>query len=414
MAIVVVYFASVWLANDWINTEQLSVDVIAFCISLMGIMIGLRWFAGLYRSGINGLEDQVWLNIANIILMSFKFVGALILLLFISTDIRHFFEYQLVIGLIELVVLMRRFYLKLPASITPVPLISFHFDTVKAVAPFALGIAYTAGIWTFVSQVDKLVLSGVLTLAEYGYFSLVILISGVISGLTGPISKAVLPLMTYLLSSGQEAGMLSLYRGATQMVTWIAMSVSIMVAFFSELLMYAWTGNKEVAEWSKNILFWFALGNGVLTVIAFQYYLQIAHGKLKLHVQGSTIAAVIDVPIVIYATLNYGALGAGIAWFVLRVVWGLVWTPIVHHRFALGLHWKWLFNDVLVIVLAVTLAALMMQYLYPTDAELSRPLIFLVLILMGLMVMVISGLSSSFIRNNLQRIIKKSYAKSKN
>jgi len=414
LAIFGVYFASDWLASNWINAQQLAVEVMVYCITLMGVMIGMRWFAGLYRSGINGLEDQVWLNIANIVLISLKFVGALALLIFVSADIRHFFEYQLVIGLIELLVVMTRFYTKLPASKIPIPIISFHLDSVKAVAPFALGIAYSTGMWIIVSQADKLVLSGVLTLAEFGYFSLVILISGAILALTSPISSAVQPRMTYLLSNGREADMLTLYRGGTQLVTWVTMSVSIMVALFSEPLMYAWTGNKEVAAWSKKILFWFALGNGALAIIAFQYYLQVAHGKLKLHVYGSTISAIIDVPIVIYIALNYGAIGAGIAWFVLRVLWGLFWTPIVHYRFAPGLHWKWLFNDVLVIVLVVALTALIMQYLYPTNIVLSRPEIFAVLIAMGGMVLAISCLSSSFIRGKLQNILKRRYAKFKN
>ena len=407
LAVFGVYFASTWLANDWINAELLSTDVIAYCIKLMGVMIGLRWFSGLYRSGINGLEDQVWLNIANILLMTLKFVGALILLIFISNDIQHFFEYQLVIGSIELIVVMTRFYKKLPVSKVPIPIISFHLESVKAVAPFALGVAYTAGIWIFVSQVDKLILSGVLTLAEFGYFSLVVIIAAAINAITGPISNAIQPRMTYLLSGGSEVEMLALYRKATQLVTWVSMSVSIMVAFFAEPLIYAWTGNKEAASWSKDILFWFALGNGVLAIIAFQYYLQIAHGKLKLHILGATLSAIIEVPIIVYAALNYGALGAGITWFIVRVVWGLVWTPIVHHYFAPGLHLKWLFNDILIIVLAVTLVALLMQYLYPETNGFSRPVIFFVLIIMGMIVMAGSSLSSSFIRVTIKNKINR-------
>ena len=35
-----------------------------------------------------------------------------------------------------------------------------------------------------------------------------------------------------------------------------------------------WTGNTEAAIWSKNVLFWYALGSGVLSILSFQHYLQ--------------------------------------------------------------------------------------------------------------------------------------------
>jgi O-antigen/teichoic acid export membrane protein len=111
-----VFVTSDWIAQSWIKAESLDLATIVYCIVLMGIMIGLRWFAGLYRSGINGLEDQVWLNIANFVLISLKFIGALILLAFITQDVRHFFEYQLVIGLIEVAIFASRFYSKLPVT----------------------------------------------------------------------------------------------------------------------------------------------------------------------------------------------------------------------------------------------------------------------------------------------------------
>lgn len=73
VTILIVVFSD-WISLNWINAEELSVDVMADSISLMGIIIGLRFFTSLYRSGINGMEDQVWLSFANIGISSFKFI----------------------------------------------------------------------------------------------------------------------------------------------------------------------------------------------------------------------------------------------------------------------------------------------------------------------------------------------------
>lgn len=402
-----VYLSSDWLATEWITAAELDSDTIAYCITLMGFLVGLRWFAGLYRSGINGLEDQVWLNVANVVISSLKFLGALFLLANISNDIRHFFEYQLFIGIIEILVLALRFYRKLPSVKERVSIFSFHWAVVRGIAPFALGVAYSTGIWIFVSQVDKLVLSGTLALSEFGYFSLVILVASSIAAVSSPISQAIQPRMTYLISSGQDAEMLKLYRNATQVVVLISISVSIIVAVFAEVIIYAWTGDKVAAIWAKDVLFWYALGNGVLAVFAFQYYLQVAYGRLRLHVQGATIAAIVDVPIMIYIALTYGALGAGIAWFILRVIWWLVWTPIVHQRFIPGIHFEWFFKDVMPVILTITFVVFIADELFLLDVNDSRIELFLSLLGLGTLVLLLSSFSSSFIRERIFKAIVK-------
>lgn len=414
VAFSVVFVSKSWLASEWIDAESLNIELISYCISLMGIMVGLRWFVGLYRGGINGLEDQVWLNMASIAIVTLRFVGSLILLIFVTKDIEHFFEYQLALGILELFIYMSRFYKKLPIQKLAVPMVSFHWSSVKSVAPFAIGIAYTAGIWVFVAQVDKLVLSGVLSLAEFGYFSLVVIVAGTINSLSGPISQAVQPRMTYLLSNGKEMEMLNLYRGATQLVTLIAMSVALMVAYYSGPLIYAWTGNVIASKWASDVLFWYSLGNGALAILAFQYYLQVAHGKLKLHLQGSTLSAVIDVPVMIYVTINFGAVGAGVTWLILRVIWILFWTPIVHKKFAPGIHWKWLINDVGIIILVLALWTYVLYLLFDFTYEDSRLTIFISLTAMGISTLFIGTMASSFIRKRIIKLFKEKYAVLKN
>lgn len=402
-----VFLFSDWIASQWIKAESLDLATIVYCIALMGVMIGLRWFAGLYRSGINGMEDQVWLNAANIVLMTLKFVGALVLLAFITQDIRHFFEYQLAIGLIEVLVVASRFYAKLPATQNSQGLVAFDWSAVKSVAPFALGIAYTAGIWVLVTQTDKLVLSGVLSLSEFGYFSLVALVAGGVTMLSGPISQAIMPRMTMLLAQDNKEEMLRIYRMGSQIVALISFSVAVMVGLYAEPLLYAWTGDREAANWGAEVLLWFALGNGVLAIGAFQYYLQIAFGQLRLHVIGSTISAVIQVPLIYFAAVNYGAVGAGIAWFSFRTAWFIWWTPIVHSRFVPGFHWSWLLKDILPIVGLVSAVAWLLSSQFVLNLDANRLWLFAQMLGLGLMLLALSAMSAAVIRKRIIQKLKK-------
>ncbi len=402
-----IYFASDWIAQVWIKADTLDLSTLIYCISLMGVMIGLRWFAGLYRSGINGMEDQAWLSAANIVLISLKFIGALILLAFITKDVRHFFEYQLVIGVLEVLLFMWRFYRQLPATENALGLVAFDWQAIKSVAPFALGIAYTAGIWILITQTDKLILSGVLSLAEFGYFSLVALMASGITALSGPISQAIMPRMTLLLSQGKQDEMLNIYRQASQIVAVIALSVSLMVGLYAEPLIYAWSGDREAAAWGSKVLIWFALGNGILALSAFQYYLQNAFGQLRLHVIGSTISALIQVPVIYYAAVNYGAEGSGIAWFSFRLVWFLWWTPIVHSHFVPGLHLKWLFKDLLPIAVITVGLALSLSNLVTLDLTQNRLLLFSEMMGLGFLLLTISAFSAQPIRDLIFKRLKR-------
>jgi len=225
---------------------------------------------------------------------------------------------------------------------------------VKAVLPFMGGVAYTSALWVLLTQTDKLILTKILTLKEYGYFALAIAVANGVTILHNPIGNAILPRMTFLLSQGSETDMINLYHKATQFVVVIIFPVVGVIALFSYPLLYSWTGNAIAAHAAAPVLTWYALGNGILAVGAFQYYLQYVHGKMRLHVFNTTINAVFQIPVFVFATLKYGAVGAAEAWFALRLISFFIWPPIVHHAFAPGIHRRWVLQDIMPPFLAVT------------------------------------------------------------
>jgi len=396
---------SSWITNNWLKVTSLDSAKVADCIALMGAIIGFRFFASLYRSGIQGMEKQVRLNIANMILVTVKFVGALLLLHFITRDFRSFFVYQLFVGVLESVILATMFYRFVPA--TDRVELRIFWSALKPVLPFASGIAYATVIWVLVTQLDKLILSNVLPLPEYGYFALVAIVATGITQIGSPISQAILPRMTYLLSQDNEQEMLLLYRQSTQLMAVLILPLTGMVALFSTELLFAWTGDAKAAEWAGPILFWFALGNGILAISAFQFYLQFAHGQLKMHVIYNTVVAVIQIPAIIYVAYEYGALGVALTWFLLRLISFLVWTPIVHSKYAPGIHWPWLFKDIgPSLAMTSVLLLVVMNIDFRFDA-MSRLSIIVTLMGIGLLILLCNVLVSRAPRNLIYGTVSK-------
>lgn len=362
------FFSRNWIAHEWLNIKELDFSLVSTCIGLMAVIIGIRWLAALHRSGINAYEQQVWMNIVDVILVTLRFPGSLLLIIYSDGNLLMFFGYQLSLALVEQLIISFKFYSLLPQVIQPV---HFSLIEIRRIAPFALGIAYTGGIWIITTQLDKLLLSKVLPLAEYGYFVLVATLASGITVLSGPISKAVLPRMTALLAQGNEADMLALYRKASRLVTCMVTPVTLVLAFFPRQIVYIWTGDNAAAEWAAPILPLFIIGNGLLAILAFQYYLQYAHGKLRLHILYNTVYIALIAPLIFYAVTNYGPIGAGVVWLGSQVFSLLVWMPFIHKQFAPGIHLHWFFKDFLPAILigSVLLAFLvpLLKENFPTD-----------------------------------------------
>ncbi len=403
--VLVISTYSEWIASSWLNVISLDLKKVATSISFMGVIIGLRLFSSLYRSGIQGMENQVWLNVANIILVTFRYFGTLLLLKYVTQDIIHFFIFQLLVGIAELFVLLTMFYRSVPYK-SKVG-IGLFWDTLKPMLPFAGGIAYTAVLWVLLTQLDKLILSNILPLSDYGYFSLMAIVAAGIIQLSSPISQAILPRMTFLLSQGNEREMLELYRKSTQLMTVIMFPLAGMIALFSNELLYAWTGDKEAAEWAGPILYWFALGNGVLAVSAFQYYLQFAHGKLRLHIIYTSILVSVQIPIIIYTAFEYGALGVALTWFVLRLISFIIWTPVVHNVFAPGIHLRWLLKDVFPVLLSTAFLLVFFSSMEIDFERMSRKEILSTLFGIGSVILLVNIFVSTTSRELLSDFVKK-------
>jgi O-antigen/teichoic acid export membrane protein len=310
---------------------------------------------------------------------------------------RVFFIHQLLVALLEIIGLMWMSYKLIPSINELKEDVGWSFKPIKPVLKFALTSAFTSAVWVAVTQIDKLVLSGILSLAEYGNFTLAVLVAAGIMTLSGPISSAVIPRMTRLFAEGNKNELLNVYKGATQLVSVIAGSTALVIAFLSEPILYAWTGNIEITAATAPILSLYALGNCFLIIAAFPYYLQYALGNLRYHLIGNLLMVIILIPTIIYAAKNYGGVGAGYVWLFTNALFLLTWVGYVHHKLIPGLHLKWFFSDVLSIYLPV--AVLLVFFQLVDFGSLGRLGSLILAIAAGLLALLVGGAASSTVRN---------------
>ncbi len=348
------------IAQRWIRVEHLPLEAVWQSVALMGGVMACRWISGLYRGAINGFEQIVWLGVFNAAMATIRFVVIIPVFLFVGVSPALFFLYQFAAALLELGLLGWKTYRLLPRPEVPSP-VAWAWEPLRGVLKFSLAVAFAGSVWVLVTQTDKIILSKLLSLTDYGYFSLAVILAGGVSVVSGPISGVLLPRMSRLSAEGDDDGVKHAYSHATQIVTGIAFPVALVLAIFPEAVLLVWTGNPVIATKVAPVLRLYALGNACMAVSSFAYFLQFAKGNLRLHILGSGLFLLLLVPALAWATWRSGMLGAGWAWLGANLLYLVFWVPLVHAKFLEGYHHRWLTQDVFQIALPTTFLALALK-----------------------------------------------------
>ncbi len=347
---------AIWLMAPVISTRWLRVDTLALsevvrCVQLMGVVVACRWMSCLYRGVITGFEQQVWLSGCNTAVATARFVLCLPLIIFIDARPSTYFYYQAGVAALEVWLLYRKSSQLLPSTrlAREAPR---DWAALRPTLRFASGVAFTSVIWVLVTQVDKLALSKLLPLSAYGEYTLAVLLSGGITLLSMPIGIALLPRLTNTAAAGDDAAMLELYHRFTQIVCLVTAPAALTLYALGPQVLLAWTGNSALAQSAAPVLGFYSLGNAVMGITAFAYYIQYAKGDIRMHLLGNAIFVVLYLPAVLLAAQKYGATGASAAWLAMNLLYLFCWVPLVHHRLMPHQHWRWLTRDVLPVALA--------------------------------------------------------------
>lgn len=354
------------LASSWLRVAALPTDAVRLAIQLMALAVGLRWIATLYRSVLVGVERQLWLNGFTAAIVTLRFVVVVPLVVLSGSSVLAFFVFQVLVALLEVAGLLAATYRAAPVT-GPVRLAG-AWPALRDTLRFSAWAAVAAVIWVSVTQVDKLVLSATLALPEYGFFTAAVNAASPVTLLSLAVAQALLPRLTQLAGGSDAGPMLEVYRRTTQLVVAVGAALALTLAALAEPILWAWTGDAAFAARYRTTLALYAIGNLFMLLETFAYCLQYARGDLRLHVLGNVLFAAVTIPLLAYAASRFGAPGAAWVWAAFNGAFFLAWTPLIHRRFAPGMHASWMWRDVLRVAAAPVLIAAVAANLHGSHA----------------------------------------------
>jgi len=342
------------IAHHWIKPGKLSSQTVEQALLIMGFITVFQMPIGFYMGGLLGLQKQVMLNAINACIYTLSGVGAVLVLWLVSPTIQAFLLWQTLITIINALLLALFLWFSLPHSEDKVV---FQRQLLKGIWRFAGGMSGISIFAVILTQLDKVILSKILSLEMFGYYMLASVVAMSLSRLITPVFISIYPRFTQLVSLNDQDGLIQLYHKSCQFMAVLILPVAIVIAFFSYEILLIWTQNPTMADKSHLVVSILILGTAFNGLMNPPYALQLAYGWTRLSFYKTLIAVILLVPLIIYMTTHYGATGAAIAWFVLNMGMFFFEIPIMHSRLLCKEKWRWYLQDVCVPLMVCTFVA---------------------------------------------------------
>ena len=330
------------IAEYWLQSKQLSPQTISHAVMLMGVVVACRWPIGLYQGALIGAHRLTVSSAINMAMVTAGSLGAVLVLAFVSPTIEAFFIWQACVGLVYAITIRYatwRIIGKLNQK-------RFDIDKLKSVWHFTAGMSAIGLTGLVFTQMDKVVLSKMLGLDEFGHYMLATVVASGLSVLIAPVYPVVYPRFSALVALGDTEKLKELYRLGTRMLAAVIFPIAIVLAVFAKDLVYVWTGNLSMASSVAPVISLLVLGSALNGVMYFPYALQLAFGKTWIPLTINILLMCLLVPLIVYLAQTYGALGCAMASLISQMVY-VMFGPWLTHRYIIkGLWPKWLFQDV--------------------------------------------------------------------
>jgi O-antigen/teichoic acid export membrane protein len=369
------------IARHWVHPQALSVATVERCVRLMGIAIALQFPFVLYQCGLLGLQRHVLFNGFNAVISTLRAPGILLLLWLVAPVPEEFFVGQVVVSAMATsgaALLLWRVLAsgaphpapaappsprkrgegpkenpsprlrgegqarsaKLRGATRPI----FRRDLLQK--HWRFGASYSANALANMAllQGDKLILSAVLPLSMFGYYSMAQrLASGLYAAILA-VDGAVFPRFSAAAARGDEGELARTYHRACQLMAVLLAPLAAVTAFFAREILQVWTGDAVAVARTHAVLVLLVAGMLLHALAQGPIFLQIAHDRWRL-ISVTNVALLLTIlPAYVAAATLYGAAGAAAVWVVLNL--GYL-TMVPRMRLLTGERRRWLLDDVL-------------------------------------------------------------------
>lgn len=356
-----------FLSRHWIHPQQITAGTVQQAFLMMGLILACQFPFALYSGGLNGMQRQVLLNVILVTVATLRGGGSVLLLWLVSPTVQVFFAWQLIVTVLQTGITALLLWRNLPRSSRRPQFRSALLRTTGRFAAGMLGISFFSLLLT---QTDKIVLSRLLTLEKFGYYSLATVVASSVYLFVAPIFAAVFPRFSQLVAAGAEADLRALYHSSAQLLSTFLLPTALTLALFAPEILTIWLRDPTVVQNVHLLVSLLVIGTALNGLMNVPYALQLAAGWTRLPLYQNIVAVIILLPCLFWATARYGAIGAAWVWIAVNAGYILIGVQVMHTRLLPGEKLRWYLYDVGVPLTGALGVAVSARWLFPTTGSL--------------------------------------------
>ena len=342
----VIWVAAPFLVEHWINLKAIDAAAATSMIRILSPVAAVALPKVLYTSLFRGRQLMGANNLIDVITALAQQAG-IVLILVIGGSV-----YQVVAWISASAV----------AGICAYVLVSGRLFGWSALLPFLVpsvvrrNLGFT-GQMTLISvlslvqvQADKVVVSKLLPIAEFGFYGFASTIVSRAAFVTTAVSQAAFPAFSKLFGSGDQPALFRQYRKLHDLLCYGTLPLFAMICF-AALPLYSYIFNPAIAQRLLLPTAFLALGSWMNATLNMPYMLSLAMGKPQIGVRLNLYALVAVLPVTVALIYRFGLPGAGFSWVFFHLFAYAYFIPRILRECMQTDPWSWHLHALKVLLL---------------------------------------------------------------
>lgn len=326
------------IVKYWIVVDGSFSGNIYTLLIIIAVTIVIQWPSAVYGATLTGLQEQTIINGLRLFLVILQNIGAILVLKFIGASIENLFKWQFITAILNTLILS---YITKSQVDFKKYQPKVNWKIIKNNFRYSSGISGISITTFFLTQTDKIILSGLLSLNMYGYYILASNMVNALNNLVSPISEVFFPKFVKSIAAGNFDELKKLFHLSSQIIALIVFPVFLTVAIFSKELLGLWLNNPEAAVNSSPILSMLIVGSMINSLIALPYLIRLAEGNPRIIVVSNVIAIALLIPLTWVLAKKYDGIGAATVWVILNTGYLVFLLPYLFRNTLRGEFLAW-------------------------------------------------------------------------
>lgn len=377
VALLVALLFSPIIASHWVAGSRLNINYITQCFYLLSFTLFFQFPQSLYTGGLLGSQRHLYLNLIKLFFALLKGIGAVLILRYVGNNLHNFFMWNLFVTALSTLLLriaLGNYVTKFSGNAR------FDLILLRSKIRFAAGLSGIALSSVLLSQLDKIVLSKMLSLENFGYYTIATTLGTVLYQFGTPLTQSYFPRLSELFAKRDIGNLSDTYNQGSQILALLVFPASFVLIFFGKYLLLILLHDPQVVKSVLPICSIYSMGVALNVMVNMPFILSLSYNNSRIFFWGNIGMSVLFFGAVLFGVHFWNALGAAIAWAMVNLIYIIVMPAIVHSKFPEINNKSWYVRSALQPFLISGLTLFLFKYAIPISYFISVVQVLLILI----------------------------------